>query len=227
MKNGEKVNSYDDATMRIILQPLIEDELRRFDEYNKQPHEYSAEFIQRIRSLFRNAEIRSTICVAAIWGRRAIVCIMVVASVVLASCALIKPLREKIAGAIVEWYEEYVAIYFEDDSAHNKMREPHYIPEGYETVSDFALEDYRAIRYVNEAGAIITFNCELNAGNLTHFDQEWHEVDSITIGITEGLYFIDTAGKDHMISWAIDGFVYSVIGDLSKDEFIKIAESVE
>ena len=227
MRNSEEINSYNDAAMRIILQPLVENELKRFDEYNKRSHEYSAELKRKVQKLFRNAEIRDTARVAAVWGRRLAACVMIAATLVLASCAVIKPLREKIAGAIVEWFEEYVAVYFEDESTSPLMREPRYIPDGYAVVSDVALDDYRAIRYANEAGEIITFNCELNSENLTHFDQEWHEVETITIGEAEGLYFIDTVGKDHMISWAINGFVYSVIGDLSEDEFIKFAESVE
>ena len=40
MRSSEEINSYNDAAMRIILQPLVEDELNRFDEYNKRPHEY-------------------------------------------------------------------------------------------------------------------------------------------------------------------------------------------
>lgn len=227
MRKSKENNSYDDATMRIILQPLVKDELRRFDEYNKQPHEYSHEFLKKVRKLFRGAELFKALGLAAVWGKRVIACIMVAATLVLVSCAAIKPLREKIADAIVEWFEEYVAVKFVDDSADPLMRVPMYIPENYVVVSDVVLDDYRAIRYANNDGALISFICESNTSDAVYLDHERHDVESVTIGKTEGLYFRDKAGIDHMVSWGIDGFVYIVTGGLSKDELIKFAESVE
>lgn len=227
MRNSEEINSYNNAAMRIILQPLVEEELQRFDEYNKRPHEYSAEFERRVRKLFRNVEIRDAARVAAVWGRRIAACVMVAATVVLASCAVIKPLREKIAGAIVEWFEEYVAVYFEDDSTDPLMREPRYVPEGYTVVSDVALDDYRAIRYANEAGALITFICEPQDNDAMIFDHEHNELEPVIIGDIEGIYFENEVGLDNIISWACNGFMYSVMGNLTKDELVEFALNVE
>ena len=227
MRNSEEINSYNDAAMRIILQPLVEDELKRFDENNKRPHEYSAEFKRNVQKLFRNAEIRDAARVAAVWGRRIAACVMIILTVVLASCAVIKPLREKIAGAIVEWFEEYVAVYFEDDSTEPLMREPRYVPEGYAVVSDVALDDYRAIRYANEAVELITFICEPNNEDAALFDSEQHEIENVKIGKSEGIFFKDAAGTDNMISWATDGYIYHVIGNVSCNELVHIAEEVQ
>lgn len=228
MRSSEEINSYNDAAMRIILQPLVEDELKRFDEYNKRPHEYSEEFQRKVRKLFRNAEMRDAARVAAVWGRRIAACVMIIATVVLASCAVIKPLREKIAGAIVEWFEEYVAVYFEDDSIDPLMREPRYVPEGYAVVSDVALDDYRAIRYANEEGELITFICEPHDNeDAVYFDSELHEIEKVKIGKSEGIFFKDVAETDNMISWSIEGYIYHVIGAVSCNELVHIAEEVQ
>ena len=39
-------SSFEAAAMRIIIQPLIDEELKAFDAYNAIPHEYSLNFRQ-------------------------------------------------------------------------------------------------------------------------------------------------------------------------------------
>lgn len=52
MPNHNKADSsFEAAAMRIIIQPLIDEELEMFDTYNAIPHEYSPEFQAKLKKL--------------------------------------------------------------------------------------------------------------------------------------------------------------------------------
>lgn len=226
MNNNDDTISYNDAAMRIILQPLADEELRQFDEYNKRPHEFLEDYKRKVNKMFRLAQIRCHLIDFAVWGRRVAVAVMIIATTILASCAVIKPLREKISGAILEWYEEYVSVLFEENSDEPTMKMPMYIPDGYELWSDVSLNNHRVLCYENDAGDLLKITCRPSeiASNL---DYERHSFTEITIGQSKGIYFADEERSDNMIIWTANGFTYSINSCLELNELKQIAENMK
>lgn len=219
-------DSYDAAVMRIVVQPLLDEDLARFDEYNKIPHECSDEFMQRIDRLFKREKIKKYKKMALTLIKRVAICAMVGIMIVLSSCAAIKPLREKIVNAVVEWYSEYVVVYFEGTAANGILRMPTYIPETYSVVHESIFEDYAFIRYSDKEGNLLTFTGKPVGEDETLYDQERHTIEPVIIRNIGGLYFKSDSGES-ILTWSEDGFSYNIIGDCPEDELMKIAENVE
>ena len=219
-------DSFESASMRVLVQPLLEEDLTRFDAYNKIPHECSEEFEKKINKLFRREKILSYGRVSLIWMKRVAICAMIGAMFLLVSCAAVKPLREKIVNAIVEWYTEYVEVYFVSETLDPIARRITYIPENYIVVQESCLEDYSFIRYADDIGNLITYTCEPSNGDVVLYDRERHEIEQIKINGIDGLYF---TGESDMrfITWEEDGYTYSISGCCDQNELIKMAESLE
>lgn len=224
----EKTNdSYDAAVMRVLVQPLLDEDLDRFDEYNEIPYEYSETFNKKINRLFRREELRSYGRISWVWAKRAAICAMVGIMLTLASCAAVKPLREKIANAVVEWYTEYVAVYFEDETSEPILRRPTYIPGGYSLIQENSLDDYIFIRYADSnSDDIISFTCENNGDTSTLYDNERHSMEQIEINGNKGLYMFGES-ESNILTWTENGYVYSIVGYCDKEELLKMAESLK
>lgn len=219
-------DSYDLAAMRVLVQPLLEEDLAKFDEYNKIPHECSKEFEKRMNNLFRREKVLAYRRISFIWMKRVAICAMVGIMIMLVSCAAVKPLREKIMNAIVEWYTEYVAVYFENETSEPVRRQLTYIPEKYTVVQESNLDDYSFIRYADNVGNLITYTCEPSNGDSVLYDRERHDMEQIKINGIEGLYFVGNSDM-RFITWEEDGYTYSISGCCEQSELIKMAESLE
>lgn len=219
-------DSYDSAVMRVLVQPLLDEDLARFDEYNKIPHECSWNFNKKLNKLFTYEKIMSYGKVSLIWLKRVAVCAMVGIMFLLASCAAVKPLREKIVNAVVEWYSEYVAVYFEEIVSDPMMRNPQYIPEQYSLLQDNSLEDYRIIIYSDSEGNLITFMCKPNSETATLYDRERHNVETVKIDGVSGVYLYGD-GESNILTWSEAGYIYSIVGYCEKNELLKMAESLK
>ena len=182
-------DSYDSAIMRVLVQPLLDEDLARFDEYNKIPHECSKSFERKINRLFHREKVLSSGRVSLVWMKRVAICAMVGIMILLVSCAAVKPLREKIVNAVVEWYTEYVAVYFESNTSDPMLKRLTYVPEKYVIVQDIVFEDYAFVRYEDDKGNLITFACKPTGEDDTLYDQERHSVEVVMIHENSGLYF--------------------------------------
>ena len=164
--------TYESAVMRVIIQPLVEEELELFDTYNAMPHTYSEEFQKKLRKTFRKDRARRMMQKAGVWCRRIAVCLMAAATITLLSCAAIRPLREKIADAILTWYYEYVTVVFEKKEDIAVIKELIYIPEGYVPADTYAMDE-TVIRYFTDPdGAILKFSRMRHTGEAIHYDHE-------------------------------------------------------
>lgn len=219
-------DSYDSAVMRVLVQPLLDEDLARFDEYNKIPHECSAEFEKRIINLFNREKILSYGRISLVWLKRVAICAMIGTMILLVSCAAIKPLREKIVNAVVEWYTEYVSVYFESETLEPTTKKLTYIPAEYTLVQESNLDDYSFVRYSDDVGNLITFTCEPSNRDSVLYDSERHNIEQIEINGSKGLFFVGDSDIS-FITWEEDGYTYSISGCCEQKELIKMAESLE
>lgn len=218
-------DTYDSALMRVLVQPLLDEDLARFDAYNQNPHAYSERFCKKISKIFRKERILSYGKVSLVWMKRAAIYAMVAILILLASCVTIKPLREKIANAFVEWYSEYVAVSMESKSLHPTKQIPTYVPPNYHVVQDVNLNDYRVIRYSDDEGNLITFRRQLS-GDTVLYDYEHHMIEVINVGGCKGLFFTGESEYNTM-TWSENGYTYMLDGPFEKRELLEIAESLK
>lgn len=227
MEMNKSEDSYESAIMRVLVQPLLDEDVARFDEYNKIPYESSAAFERKINRIFQREKVMSYGRTVLIWMKRVAVCAMVSIMVLLASCAAVRPLREKIVNAVVEWYTEYVAVSFEQETAESVLQRPTYIPEGYSLIQENRLDDYIFIRYAAiDSDDIISFTCENSVDASTLYDHERHSMEQIEINGNHGLYMFGES-ESNILTWTENGYVYSIVGYCVKEELIKMAESLE
>ena len=219
-------DSYDSAIMRVFVQPLLDEDLARFDEYNKIPHECSKSFERKINKLFHREKVLSSGRASLVLMKRVAICAIVGIMILLVSCAAVKPLREKIVNAVVEWYTEYVSVYFESNTSEPMLKRLTYVPEKYIIVQDISFEDYVFVRYEDDKGNLITFTCKPVGEDVTLYDQERHTVEPVMIHGNSGVFF-KGENESSIITWEVDGVTYTISGDLPKEELLKMAENIK
>lgn len=229
MEKIREESMYDKAAMRVILQPLIDEELAEFDELNKIPHEYSGEFLYRLKRIFRNDKIKRGCRIAAKWARKVAVCLAVVITLALVACAAIEPIRERIANAFVTWYEKYNDIVFEMSDEVGVPMQPTYIPEGYNEVYRYEFENDLTLVYENDEMMCYIFDRSINREGFEHLiDNEKRTMEEIDWRGGKAIYFKPIYDNiEYSMMWEENGYIYDVCVDVSEEELLRFAESVK
>lgn len=212
-------SSFEAAAMRIIIQPLIDEELKAFDAYNAIPHEYSPEFQAKLKKLLNRYRFINFSRSAGLWCKRAAVCLMLLITVTFVSCAAIEPLREKIADAFITWYSEYVEVYFSPaDSETTEMQKIISVPEGYTLLHEVEENGYYTARYMNASNELLTYTITPHSPKETAYDIEHHTIETVAISTVEGIFFCGESGYGNVLAWSINGYDYKIAGFISLDE---------
>lgn len=217
------------AAMRVILQPVVDEEIAEFDKWNKIDHEYSPEFKRRIARIFQNDRLKRSGRRAAVYGRKIAVCFAVIVTLTLVACVSIKPIREKVAGAFVTWYEKRNDISYEVTDEVGVPMQPTYIPEGYEEVYRDEFETDLILSYENDEMLGYSFTRTKNhEGFEWRMDNEKRVMEEIVWRTGKAIYFrpiFEKAG--HTMMWEENGYIYTVSSDVSKEAMIEFAEGVK
>ncbi len=231
MDQMRKDELYTKAAMRVILQPLIEEELAEFDEYNKIPHEYSDEFMRRINKIFRQDRLRRGIKKSMVYLKKAVVCFSILLMLTLVACTAIKPLRDKVANAFVTWHEKYAAISYEVEEDEVKLKQPTVIPEGYTETERYEYDGNSdlLIVYMNNDDKRIIFDRSKNRENKElYVDREHVNMLEIDFNGKKAIYLEPKEQGDmHTLIWNEGDIVYCVDSDTSKEVMLELAENVK
>ena len=100
-----------------------------------------------------------------------------------------------------------------------------YIPDGYEFDDSIDMGKNKTNRYVNINGDFFTVYKSSSEGEID-FNTEFYDSEEITIGGQKYIYCKGNLGADNLI-WTKNDYVYRIDGTLTKEEFIKIAKTVE
>lgn len=219
---------YDKAAMRIILQPVVEEEIAEFDEWNKIPHEYSPEFKRGITRIFRHDRLKRNYRKAAVYGRRVVVGLAVIVTLALVACAAIEPIREKIAEAIVTWYEKRNEVVYEMTKEVGEPMLPTFVPDGYEVVYYDVTDELAVIEYDNGSNSYAFMRTKNRKDKKILVDNEQRIMEEIAWGDDKAIYFKPNTAEDrYMLMWEKDGYIYVVDSDISKEEMLVFAEGVK
>lgn len=220
---------YEKAVMRVILQPVVDEEVEEFDVWNKIEHEYSPEFYQKIAKIFRNERIKTNTRCAVIYGRKIAICFAVIVTLALVACTVIEPIREKFAGAFVAWYEKHYNISYEIEDNLGSPMQPTYVPEGFYEVYREEFENDLILTYENSEMLSYSFTRSENTDNFSAgVDNEKRVMEEIEWNGGKAIYFKPLSEElGHLIVWEDNGYIYSVASDISKEEMLKFAEGVK
>lgn len=155
-------------------------------------------------------------------------CVIVAIIVLFTMVMSVSAIREPFIKFIVETFDKYSAIYFaEKPTQATQSFEriiPEYIPAGFEITTDNNYDIYSFIEYKNETGNIFTLQQRYCDENHMLIDTENVQPQKTLINNEEAIYYEKSDTKYLVFTRGEYGFI--LIGNLEKEEIIKIAKSV-
>jgi len=167
------------------------------------------------------------------WRRKLILAIVIIT--VVASAFTAVAARNQIADFFKTVYEKYTSYVFNMGHSQSETTEvspavvtadklPAYIPEGYVQTDRIEKNFFAHITYTNEQNNILTFErTKIDNFQIT-MDSEKTAGEDIMIGQMKGFYYPNSG--DNNIVWQDSNYVYMIVGKISKDEMIVMAESL-
>lgn len=155
-------------------------------------------------------------------------CVIAAVIILFTMMMSVSAIREPFIKFIVETFDKYSAIYFaEKPTQATKPFEriiPEYIPDGFEITTDSNYDIYSFIEYKNETGNIFTLQQRYCDENHMLIDTENAQPQKILINNEEAIYYEKSDTK--YLVFAKEEYCFILIGNLEKEEIIKIAESI-
>lgn len=141
----------------------------------------------------------------------------------------VKAIRETVIEFITETYEKFTRITVESEDTPDEIDlepfKPQYVPEGFEIISENNHGTMYSIMYENSQKQSIFYTQQLTHGADFRTNTEGVEFDTIFINSFEGIIY-EQKGEKHLI-FATQDYFFIFSGNISFDELIKMAESIE
>lgn len=167
--------------------------------------------------------------------RRAAVVVLAVCSVLFGASMMIEPIRAAMFGAVMEMFDEYVDVRWDDGEWENsekltEVKEPSYIPEGYEVSevyrSDYSIHTY----YVKDGMEALAVSQNTYLSDNTLYNNRNAEFSYIEInGYTALLIQYNNDIVTYTLTWKDETYKYDIMTydiELNLDEVIRIAEGM-
>lgn len=128
---------------------------------------------------------------------------------------------------ILEKFEKYTAFQLTEDNKNSVNGEINvgYIPDGYEFVSKDIAGKNIFVRYQAPDGELFTIFKSSSSAKVD-FNTEFFDTEEVVVAGVNYVYCKGNKGVDNLI-WTKNDYVYRIDGELSKEEFIKIAENID
>ena len=235
--NNETSRKFDklDALILLAGDVLIEQDVAYARSLNTTDSIISKRTDRKIRRninmAFKSHEYRRGLVIT----KRIVAALLIVCTILFASAMSIGAVRTNFWNAIVEWFDDYISIKFDQTPAISSentadFKEPAYLPNGYEAANRFITDYSNKITYhVNDTKALIYIQ-KVISSNETLIDNKNCILHDIEISSYPGIlavYSNDILSytlmwKDLKYSYMIESYNL----DLSENELIKIAESI-
>lgn len=162
-------------------------------------------------------------------GKQVAVIILAIMISLTATTFGVKAIRESVIKFITETFEKFTAVSVEDDEIDTQVEfvksAPQYIPEGYTLESEMETGIAYKIIYRNIDNVSINYIQKINFGTIANVNTEDIEYEKIIINSFEGLKYVKNT--INTVVFADETYMYSVYGQVSFDELIKMAESIK
>ena len=164
--------------------------------------------------------------------KRVAVIVLAVMSISFVSALSIEAVRSDIYNAVIQWFDKKLGISFDDipTDAPDRIldyKEP-ILPEGYERFELGKDEFGFSVEYEN-GDSLITYWQRPLSGYGSFLSNEWTDVEDVNVIGYDG---IKTVFESHGVTittiiWKDNEYAYMLSSDLSYEELLRIAESIE
>ncbi len=169
--------------------------------------------------------------------RRKRLMILVVILTILAMAITVSANREAIGRFVVQVYEKFSTIIFSstptssvpsslpDDPGSITDHLPTDLPDGYSLAEQTGSVYFLQIIYVNATDQKLLFVKDVKSGLRIDIDTEGIQTESVWIGQCQGIYYVNK-GMSGLI-WEDETYGYSILGIITKDEMVRMANSTK
>lgn len=238
------MEEYEDRLFELVMQDVAEKEgkmlLEEYESYKNDP-EYmpSKESIVKFTKLLdqelkKSRKVKKKRSISRVMSKVAVAALAVI--IVFSSAMLtIHAFRVQVLNFLINVESKYTSVRLGDDGdagnqglavSWTNAYVPTYVPVGFEITNVSSTDAVKTIIYTNHKDNSLTIIYrEYTSGNTVAIDTEGSStVQKIKINGNEGTFSIknDTV----TISWTMDGRLFSVQGQLSREEAEKLADSV-
>ncbi len=163
-------------------------------------------------------------------GKRVAIIVLAIIISFTATTFGVKGIREAVIEFITETFERFTRITVQNEEPDIPQEiliknAPQYIPEGYTLESEMDLGGIYQINYNNKENNPIVFGQEIYYKNIFRINTENVDYEKILINSFEGVFY-NKKGINTVI-FADETYLYKIYGQVSKEEIIKIAESIK
>lgn len=231
--NESELNSNIDALIMLSAKSLIEEDLeimRAAEDEVEVPSRVHRKILRKVRNYDKKTETPQAI----FYARRIAAVFLIICTISFAFCLSVEAIRTEIWNTIVEWYEEYVEIHFENSGAVanviEEYKEPLFVPEGYERQLIMQTPISLDLHYNLEGIRVLAYTQQvINSGSVLQFDSEDCIVSEIEINGYNATLFVYTDDKINLY-WLDDKYLYTIScfdKSVDVDTVIQIAESIK
>lgn len=216
----------------VIREALIQDCENELSELNIQieKHDYSDEFYKAIRKMkfliVNKSNVKATVKIT----KRLLITVAVMMGIVfggLLTQSEVYAAVQNVVRSIFDTHDRYTYQGYNNDELFDKEIRLDYVPDGYVLRTAFYSESDVLLTYESTDEKIINFSYGLSSNSSISIDNEFHNYyeyiqDEITF------YFYQSVNKDEYstLIWFDNKYYYSIDAQLSKEEFVKMAESL-
>ena len=208
--------------------------IAEYDETKMPEHEFSENFKKRMKKLIRSQKKPYYFMINTV-GKRVASFIIILVLAFTTTVLSVKSLRESVWNFIVEVYEKWSILRFVDKDGSSTGNDevpqlvvsmPTYIPKGFLLIHESSDNISGMYTYRNYDGYIIDYEQHwINDGLQMMIDTEGVETENIKIGTIDGMYFENKGYRN--IIWRNDKYLFYLSSKISKEELLKIAESIK
>lgn len=233
MKNELKEKIFD-LILKDALQECLDEELKEIDEMvaNSPPHEFSPQFEKRMKKLINSIGrkdrikkakriiVRTAVSIAAAFG--------IIFGVFLTQPE-VSAAVQNVIRTVFDRYDkyDYVGDELTVENFNNNIRLG-YVPDGYYLSNGVYSHISVSLIYESENKNEIMFDYGIANGTSGIYDNEHNSYNNFTINGIEYHYY-ESNDKDFYdtLVWYKDGYAFSILAHLSKEELVKIAENIK
>ena len=169
----------------------------------------------------------------------AVIACLICFSLLFTACICISKIRAAIFEVVVEWYESYIAVGFEDPNKEDDHSPPpteilnkayaSYLPSEYTSEVDIDNKNYYSNSYYSEDTLIFSLTQNVISGEMNWNNAEGQSVSEIQINGYRAVLIEDqNMTSVYSLIWRDQEYEYNIVGLFSnKDELIQVAEGVK
>lgn len=189
---------------------------------------FSETFEKKMQKLI-SAQKKSYFYLINTVGKRVAIIVLAIMISLTATTFGVKAIRETVIEFIIETYEKFTNIIVQNQDPNTQVEliktAPQYVPESYVVESELDSGMIYKITYNNQEDIPINYNQKISFRTVFNINTEDVEYEKITINYLDGIKYVKNG--INTIVFADETYMYTVYGQVSMEELIKMAESIK